>query len=243
MASLASGAEGLAVATVVPASNALRYVFISCGESQSYFVRSDGAVDRSTVSLHLPPPTHQPPSRFSARTFPSFVHSGAHLLTYLLARSLKQGGGKVSHTINPPPGTKFIAASSGDYASYLLRDDGVVSRTTGGGKSSNDIHPPGKARYVAVSAGDSQSYFLRDDGVVDRTKGKGVIQTSIEPPAGCTYTSVSAGNTATYLVRSDGLVDRIGEGVLFDGKGVVTETMQCANAKVRYTQASGGLNR
>ena len=111
MASLASGAEGLAVATVVPASNALRYVFISCGESQSYFVRSDGAVDRSTVSLHLPPPTHQPPSRFSARTFPSFVHSVAHLRTHLLARSLKQGGGKVSHTINPPPGTKFIAAS------------------------------------------------------------------------------------------------------------------------------------
>ena len=171
------------------------------------------------------------------------MHSFAHLLTHLLARSLKQGGGKVSHTINPPPGTKFITASSGDYASYLLRDDGVVSRTTGGGKSSNDIHPPEKARYVAVSAGDSQSYFLRDDGVVDRTKGKGVIQTSIEPPAGCTYTSVSAGNTATYLVRSDGLVDRIGEGVLFDGKGVVTETMQCANAKVRYTQASGGLNR
>lgn len=186
-------------------------------------------------------------SAVDAIASPQYIFlSAGESQTYLVrsdgACDRSTGAGKVSHRINPPPVSKFVAVSSGCYGSYILRDDGVVCRTTGGGNITAEMCPPEKTKYVAVSAGENQSYFLRDDGVVDRTRGKGVIQKSIEPPAGCTYTAVSVGNTATYLLRSDGLVDRISEGMPpLDGKGEVTQTMQCSEEKVCYTQVSGGL--
>lgn len=43
--------------------------------------------------------------------------------------------------MNPPPGQQYVAVSAGQMASYLLRSDGKVDRTTGGGKVSATIEP------------------------------------------------------------------------------------------------------
>lgn len=110
--------------------------------------------------------------------------------------------------INPPPKTKYISATSGEYCSYMLRDDGSIDRTINKGKISTTIDPPKGVKYIAVSAGTHASYFLRDDGSVDRTKGSGKISQTIPAPDGTKYCQIAAGEFASYLVREDGIVDR-----------------------------------
>jgi len=110
--------------------------------------------------------------------------------------------------INPPEGVKYIAVTSGEYCSYLLRDDGSIDRTINKGRISTTIKPPKGVKYVQVSAGTHASYFLRDDGNVDRTKGNGKISHTMVAPEGTKYCQISAGEFASYLVREDGIVDR-----------------------------------
>ena len=70
--------------------------------------------------------------------------------------------GKVYQRVPPPEKTKYIAATAGLHASYFLREDGAVDRTTGSKVDEIDtITPPaqgsmkdlfaGKVKYVAVS--------------------------------------------------------------------------------------------
>ena len=49
---------------------------------------------------------------------------------------------KVSATLNPPPGERYIQASSGMHNSYLVQSDGKVARTAGGGVVENDLLSP-----------------------------------------------------------------------------------------------------
>ena len=78
-------------------------------------------------------------------------------------------------------GTRYIAASAADYASYLLRDDGVVVRTVSYGRVHVEMRPPAGVAYVGVAAGAQASYLLRSDGRVDRTVSKGRITCTIVP--------------------------------------------------------------
>ena len=76
-------------------------------------------------------------------------------------------GGKPKQQMLPEKGTKYIMVSAGEHASYLLRDDGVVCRTTGGGKISQEMAAAEKGvKYIQVSSGEHASYLLRDDGKV-----------------------------------------------------------------------------
>jgi len=184
------------------------YTSVAAGPYASYFVRSDGSVDRTLykgkISCTLSP------AQDGARYIQA---SAGEYATYLLRDDGSVDRLKSStsvETMNPPPGKKYLAVTSGEYASYFLVDDGSVVRTTGGGKIAATITPPEGVKYIAVSAGTHASYFLRDDGSVDRTKGKGVICQTLAPPEDSTfkYVGVAAGEFNTYLVRDDGWIDR-----------------------------------
>jgi hypothetical protein len=54
-----------------------------------------------------------------------------------------RGYGTIDCTLNPPPGLKYLSASSGLWASYLVQSDGVVARTTGSGRISKQVSAEG----------------------------------------------------------------------------------------------------
>ena len=97
----------------------------------------------------------------------------------------------------PPPGVTYIAASSGDRASYLLRSDGKADRIKGregtidqtmdstmvtrASKASDDSAKIQLVQYVGISAGQHASYLLRSDGMLDRTKTGGKIAELMRP--------------------------------------------------------------
>lgn len=114
------------------------------------------------------------------------------------------------------------------WATYLVRDDGVVARTIGKGTIDREYEPPAGVMYVGASSGESSSYLLLSDGKIHRLTGKkGDISMTIDGSErktddGCKnrrYVAVSCGDTASYWLRDDGSVDRTA------GKGVVTQRM------------------
>ncbi len=123
--------------------------------------------------------------------------------------------GFISCTMAPKAGTRYLQASAGKYASYFVRDDGVVVRVTstirGGGEDVGEvfeIQPPEGVKYIEVTSGNYCSFLLRDDGAVDRTTGRGHIKCTIPPPWNTKYITVSSGTYASYFLRHDGKVDR-----------------------------------
>lgn len=87
------------------------------------------------------------------------------------------GGGKIEFAIVPmaPPGSgvMYLDASAGIHASYLLRSDGKLDRTTGGGVVQKTMEALDGLSYVAVSCGEVATYALRSDGCVERMAGTG----------------------------------------------------------------------
>ena len=99
-------------------------------------------------------------------------------------------------TIMPAPeGAKYIASCAMQSASYLLRDDGAVDRTTGYAKVNQTMLPPIGLRYLQVSAGRSATYLVRSDGRVDRTTGYGKVNSTLEVPSQTTIVRHSDGCT------------------------------------------------
>ena len=114
--------------------------------------------------------------------------------------------------------------AAGEFASYLVRDDGIVDRTKGYGKIDSQMSPPAGTKYVRVSDmfavttqhspngahkdSPGQMYLVREDGAVDRTRGYGTIELTMNPPPGLKYTSASSGLHASYLLQSNGVVAR-----------------------------------
>lgn len=130
------------------------YVAVAAGEFASYLVRSDGVIDRTKgygkVDSHVSPPSDSTfkyvgvSDMFAVTTQHSqYSHKDSPRAMYFIrddgAVDRTTGGGVVTQTMNPPPGLKYLAASSGLYASYLLQSDGKVARTTGGGMVSKQI--------------------------------------------------------------------------------------------------------
>jgi hypothetical protein len=81
----------------------------------------------------------------------------------------------------PAAGTKYLAASAGEWASYLVRNDGVALRTVHKGRVQAEIQPPKGVQYTGVSAGQYASYLLRSDGAVDRTISGGKVSSTMVP--------------------------------------------------------------
>jgi len=173
-----------------------------------------------------------------------------------------KGGSVPSQRIPPPESTKYIAASAGLYASYLLREDGACDRLTGGSEFKLETIQPsgqgsmkdlfaGKLKYVAVSNSMGPCYLLRSDGKVDCVRSGEVNQT-LESP----YTQICGGTDCSYHLKKDGSVDKIwAKGVVnctFEGPYVTVAT-QCVSAKndkggggatsIYFIKADGSVDR
>jgi ribosomal protein L24E len=186
-------------------SEDVTYIGAAAGPYASYFVRSDGKVDRSVTSGSIE--TTLTPAVEGTK----YMHaSSGEYCSYFVRDDgvvVRLKSASSQRDINPPPGKKYIEVSSGEYASYLLLDDGTIHRTTGSAAIEKTIKPPKGVKYTAVSSGTHASYFLRSDGSVDRTKGAGKIRHTFSPPDGAKYIGVAAGEFHTYFTRDDGLID------------------------------------
>ena len=81
-----------------------------------------------------------------------------------------------------PAKAKYVSASAGDQASYLIRDDGVACRTKSKGEISHEMVAENGSPYIKAAAGSSCAYLLRADGSVDRTVRNGVVHLNMRPP-------------------------------------------------------------
>lgn len=207
--------------TIMRAQGALRYTAIACGESTSYFLRSDGGVDETRwggkVEKRYPRP--------SADVAYIGVTAGGAVGTDNFLRSdgkVFQRGCFTNAVVSPPAGVKYVQVDTGEHNDYFLRDDGVIDR--GRHNGFKPIDAPGM-KFVQMAAGTMHSYFLRDDGIVIRTHGGGSISRELGDPnsdvlAG-KYVSVGSQGTVMqtremhgsyhhYLIRADGVCTRTG---------------------------------
>lgn len=214
------------------------YVAASAGDFASYFLRSDGAVDRTlgkgVISSRIFPPQD------ATYIQVSYGRSNSYLLRSDGSIDRIKSKGIVSSTMNPPPGKKYIKIKAGYGNSYFLRDDGAVDRTAGGGKLSSSFKPPEKAKYIDLAIGTEFSYFIRDDGCIDRTRGKGNLNLTIHPPEGTKYIAACGAQDFSYFLRADGAIDRTVELTApwkTKGAGKVSSTYQ-PPAGVKYIAVS-----
>ena len=167
------------------------------GTEASYFLRSDGKVDRTRGFGNVD-------TTFECKASPYVAVSsqiaaqknqeggGGAYVSYLVRKDGKvdrvRTFGEVVQTLWPPEGTKYIASSCADMVSYMLRSDGAIDRIMGklkGGATVDcTINPPPGVKYTAVSAGQWASYLLRDDGCVDRTVSGGKVTMTLAPSPG-----------------------------------------------------------
>jgi len=168
-------------------------VALSGGTEDSYLLKSDGSVDRifayGKIGSNY---TASDGVKYTKVGSQCVMHQNQYGAGHLSAVYFVRLDGKVDRytgitpamsctTMEPPTGLMYIQVSSLDQASYLLRSDGAIDRTTGGGKVSSTMNPPPGQTYVQISAGQYASYFLRSDGKVDRSEGSGVIHQTIDP--------------------------------------------------------------
>merc|ERR1711939_1016798 len=57
----------------------------------------------------------------------------------VVEQTLTGDSSKVAATLNPPPGKRYIQASSGMHNSYLVQSDGRIARTAGGGLVESEL--------------------------------------------------------------------------------------------------------
>ena len=139
----------------------------------------------------------------------------------------------------------YIAASAGQYSSYLLRSDGAVDKVSGGRGVAKTYDPVDmEDPYVGASAGPIASYLLHESGAVDRVTGfQGVISRTYDQVK---YTAVSAGASSSYLLRDDGTcdcmrsVDNLVPMGPKDGADTVKYTMVGAGSEASYLLRSDG---
>jgi len=210
----------------------VKYTGVSAGSdtSSSYFLRSDGKVDRNhTIDNTLEPPAGV-----------KYIGVSAGLDTTYLLRDdgkidLTTNGKDISGTVQQKDGKKYVAFSqqfskhrnqydgSSTFSNYFIVEDGSADRTKGGGKISDTMSPPAgaggnTAKYLQASAAVTASYLVRDDGIVDRTEGSGTIKNNIAPPEGVKFVFATAGESNSYLIADDGSAHRTTHGNM---KGVM----------------------
>ena len=62
--------------------------------------------------------------------------------------------------MNPPAGVSYTSVSPGHYATYLVRDDGMVDCTHGKGRTDGTLVPPKGTQYVDACGGHMTSRKL-----------------------------------------------------------------------------------
>jgi len=206
---------------IMRAQGALHYTAVACGESTSYFLRSDGAVDETRRGGKIEKRYPRP----SVDVAYVGVSAGGALGTDNFLRSdgkVFQRGCFTNAVVFPPDGVKYLQVDTGEHNDYFLRDDGGIDR--GRANGFKPIDAPGMS-FVQLAAGTMHSYFLRDDGIVVRTHGGGSISRELgdqntDVLAG-KYVSVGSQGTVTqnkdmhgshhhYLIRADGVCQRTG---------------------------------
>lgn len=174
----------------VPPVGAL-YIGVSAGTSATYLTRSDGAIDRvynpgSNAAVQKTLRCADPGDHYIGVSS-QIVADGQHTnpSTFYIRASgrldLTQFNGVVKATLNPPPGTRYIAAAAGITYAYALRSDGVVDRMGCGSwaRVSSSMNPPPGTRYTGVTTSLHVSYMLRSDGKVDRTAGSAIVSKTL----------------------------------------------------------------
>lgn len=202
------------------AASGLMYAVVSNGMHCSYFVRSDGVLDRSQGwgKIHSRHACNEKGVTYvSVATGPSVsyaIRSDGKVDRFKSATSIITG------IECPDAGVQFVAGSCSELNSYLLGSNGAIYRF----RSPTDITrmdaKDGK-KYVSVSAGQLTSYFVRDDGCIEFSRGSGSIGGVVEPVDGLPFVGVSSqtvgahggkgedlSNTANYFVRADGCLFR-----------------------------------
>ena len=116
---------------------AIKYISVSGQASKVYLLQDDGA-----VAWH-------PLSNLSGR-----------------AIIVGQNTGVISTrgVMNPPAGVSYTAVSPGHYATYLVRDDGMVDCTHGKGRTDGTLVPPEGTQYVDACGGHMTSRKLKAGG-------------------------------------------------------------------------------
>ena len=151
-------------------------------------------------------------------------------------------------TSNPPtlPSTavssalKYIYIAQNDSAVYLLRNDGIVDRSTGNGRvTQRMVCADPKVHYVAVACATQATYLIRSDGQADRSSGSGTISATVScPDEGVTFIAGSgADSNICYMVGSNGNIYRL------RSNAALTQMPCTAGNGVVWTTASGGINR
>jgi len=218
----------ISLASIINPPPGHAYIKISSGPIASYFVLSNGVAMRWCVGLTGSTiQSAMTPSTINVK----YIDASAGIQYSYLLRSDgfvdKVKGGKVIATLVPQgkheESTKFVGlgqqlhissdkGTSGPYANYLRRSDGVVERITTRGTAHQLMTaastPKISSSYVDVAAGGWCSYLIRDDGVCCRTVTRGRIQKEMIPEKGTKYIQAAAGAWASYILRSDGAVVR-----------------------------------
>ena len=199
----------------------LHYTSIASGTHSSYFVRSDGQVDRlrggSKIAQRLAPPEKV-----------KYVQASAGLVATYILRDDGQvdrclGGSKLEvHSTLAPQGVPlgsvtYVAVSNSMGPVYILRSDGKVDLYKGG-EFRQSLDGP----YLQLSGGTDHSYHLKADASVDRIFSGGEAGHTFQSPADAKYVAVATqsvsgknqhgagGPTSVYFLRDDGKADRNG---------------------------------
>jgi hypothetical protein len=229
----------LVVGQAVQEPKTAGYVAISSGVHASYFVRSDGSVDRfkgGAIVARITP----------AKGMYVMASAGLHA-TYLLRDDgiidRTKGGAAISESIAPAehPKITYVAVSNSMGPCYALRSDGMVDLLRSGEVAST-LEKTGP--YEQVAGGTDASYLLKADGSVDKVFAFGKVNHNFPCPEGTAYVTVSTqgisakndkgggGATSVYFIRTDGKVDRV-----HVMRSVVHTTME-PPAGLRYTAVS-----
>ena len=115
---------------------AIKYISASGHSSKVYLLQDDGA-----VAWH-----------------PLRTLDGSAIIVERTGVVIKRG------VMSPPVGVKYTAVSPGHYATYLVRDDGMVDCTHGKGRTDGTLVPPKGTQYVDACGGHMTSRKLEEGG-------------------------------------------------------------------------------
>lgn len=165
------------------------------------------------------------------------------VLNATLVESPTPGTGNETKTPQTPAVSstlKYIYIAQNDSAVYLLRNDGIVDRSTGNGRvTQRMVCADPKVHYVAVACATQATYLIRSDGQADRSSGSGTISATVScPDEGVTFIAGSgADSNICYMVGSNGNIYRL------RSNAALTQMPCTAGNGVVWTTASGGINR
>lgn len=191
------------------------YIGASSGVVSSWFVRSDGSVDRfrsGRITQRVQPPEG---TRYVAVT--AGIHANYFLRSDGIVDRLVSGSSPAGIQPENFPKVTYTAVSNSSGPCYLLRSDGKVDLVRRGAVVQTLDGP-----YKQLGAGTDVSWLLKADGGVDKIFGSGkVAHTFYSPDATSAYTAIASscvsakndkgggGPTSMYFIRADGKVDRV----------------------------------